>query len=54
MPHVAVEGVIAFPDVTADDRRFIALREGESAQESELIVALHWLDGLKLKEKRGR
>jgi hypothetical protein len=23
------------------------LREGESAQESELIVALHWLDGLR-------
>jgi eukaryotic-like serine/threonine-protein kinase len=35
--------------VTADDRRFLMLREGESAQESELIVALHWLDGLKQK-----
>jgi eukaryotic-like serine/threonine-protein kinase len=40
--------------VSGDDRRFLMLREGESAQESELIVALHWLDGLKLKEKRGR
>jgi hypothetical protein len=52
MPHVAVEGVIAFPDVTADDRRFIALREGESAQESELVVAMHWLDALKGKTGR--
>ena len=52
MPHVAVEGVIAFPDVTADDRRFIALREGESAQESELVVARHWLDALKGKTGR--
>jgi hypothetical protein len=33
--------------VTADDKRFVMLREGESAQESELIVAMHWLDGLK-------
>ncbi len=32
--------------VSGDDRRFLMLREGESAQESELIVALHWLDGL--------
>jgi hypothetical protein len=32
--------------VDGDDRRFVMLREGESAQESELIVALHWLDGL--------
>jgi hypothetical protein len=28
------------------------LREGEAAQESQLIVALHWLDGLK--EKSGK
>jgi serine/threonine-protein kinase len=35
--------------VTGDDRRFLMLREGESAQESELIVALHWLDGLERK-----
>ena len=38
--------------VTADDRRFLMLREGESAQESELIVAQHWLDGLKGKAAR--
>jgi hypothetical protein len=36
--------------VTGDDRRFLMLREGESAQESELIVALHWLDGLERKD----
>ncbi len=33
--------------VSGDDRRFLMLREGESAQESELIVALHWLDKLR-------
>jgi serine/threonine-protein kinase len=38
--------------VTGDDRRFLMLREGEAAQESQLIVALHWLDGLK--EKSGK
>ena len=38
--------------VSADDRRFLMLREGESAQESELIVAVHWLDGLKGKTGR--
>jgi serine/threonine-protein kinase len=38
--------------VTADDKRFVMLREGESAQESELIVAIHWLDGLRRKSGR--
>jgi eukaryotic-like serine/threonine-protein kinase len=38
--------------VSGDDRRFLILREGESAQESQLIVALHWLDGLKGKTGR--
>ena len=38
--------------MTADDRRFIALREGESAQGSELVVAMHWLDALKGKTGR--
>jgi Tol biopolymer transport system component len=42
-------GTIPSYAVSADDRRFLMLREGESAQESELIVALHWLDGLKQK-----
>jgi len=45
-------GPIPSYDVTADDRRFVMLREGESAQESELIVAMHWLDGLKGKTTR--
>ena len=38
--------------VSGDDRRFLMLREGESAQESELVVAVHWLDGLKGKTGR--
>jgi hypothetical protein len=38
--------------VSADDKRFIMLREGEAAQESELIVAMHWLDALKGKTSR--
>jgi Tol biopolymer transport system component len=38
--------------VTADDKRFLMLREGESAQDNELIVALHWLDGIKGKTAR--
>jgi Tol biopolymer transport system component len=42
-------GPIPSYDVTADDKRFLMLREGESAQESELVVAVHWLDGLKAK-----
>jgi eukaryotic-like serine/threonine-protein kinase len=45
-------GPIPSYDVTADDRRFLMLREGESAQESELIVAQHWLDALKGKTAR--
>ena len=39
-------------DVTPDGQRFLMLREGESAQDNELIVALHWLDGLKRKTVR--
>ena len=44
-PFLRLGPVLSFA-VTADDRRFLMLREGESAQESELIVALQWLDGL--------
>jgi Tol biopolymer transport system component/tRNA A-37 threonylcarbamoyl transferase component Bud32 len=47
-PFVRLGPIPSFA-VTADDRRFLMLREGESAQESELIVALHWLDGLEQK-----
>jgi eukaryotic-like serine/threonine-protein kinase len=42
-------GPIPSYDVSADDRRFVMLREGVSAQGSELVVAVHWLDGLKHK-----
>jgi serine/threonine-protein kinase len=44
-PFVRLGPIPSFA-VTTDDRRFLMLREGETAQESELIVALHWLDGL--------
>jgi len=47
-PFVRLGTIPSFA-VTADDKRFLMLREGETAQESELIVALHWLDGLRRK-----
>jgi hypothetical protein len=43
-------GAIPSYAVSADDRRFMVLREGESSQESELIVAMHWMDRLKGKD----
>jgi hypothetical protein len=46
------QGPVQSYEVTADDRRFMVLREGEAAQESELVVAVHWLDGLKGKGRR--
>jgi hypothetical protein len=46
------QGPVQSYDVTADDRRFIVLQEGEPAQESELVVAVHWLDALKGKARR--
>jgi serine/threonine-protein kinase len=45
-PFVRLGPIPSFA-VTADDRRFLMMREGESAQESELILALHWLDRVK-------
>ena len=33
--------------VSPDDRRFLFVREGEALQESELVVAQHWLDDMK-------
>jgi len=50
-PYVRPAPITAYA-VTADDKRFMMLREGETAQESELIVALHWLDGLHGKGRR--
>jgi eukaryotic-like serine/threonine-protein kinase len=45
-------GPIPSFDVSADDRRFVVVREGEATQQSELIVAEHWLEGLKGKGGR--
>jgi len=50
-PYVRPAPIPAY-EVTADDKRFLMLREGDTSQESELIVALHWLDGLKGKSAR--
>jgi serine/threonine-protein kinase len=33
--------------VSPDDKRFLMVREGESSQQSELIVAENWLEGLR-------
>jgi serine/threonine-protein kinase len=33
--------------VSPDDKRFLMVREGEASQQSELIVAENWLEGLK-------
>jgi serine/threonine-protein kinase len=45
-PYVRLGPITSYA-VTGDDKRFLVLREGESAQDNELIVALHWLDGIK-------
>jgi dihydroorotase-like cyclic amidohydrolase len=41
------EGSIQSYDVSADDSRFVMIREGEPSQQSELIVAENWLQTLK-------
>ena len=43
----ALGGGIHAYAVTADARRFLLTREGEALQESELVVAQHWLDGVR-------
>jgi serine/threonine-protein kinase len=35
--------------VSPDDKRFLMVREGEASQQSELIVAENWIEGLKEK-----
>ena len=40
-------GPIPSYSVSPDDKRFLFVREGESTQQSELIVAENWLEGLK-------
>jgi hypothetical protein len=39
-------GPIPSFSVAPDDKRFLMVREGEANQQSELIVAEHWLEGL--------
>jgi len=41
------QGSIQSYDVTADESRFLMVREGEPSQQSELIVAENWLETLK-------
>jgi len=40
-------GSIPSYDVSADERRFVLIREGEASEQSELIVAENWLEGLR-------
>jgi Tol biopolymer transport system component len=44
--YAAGSGVHGYA-VSPDDQRFLVTREGEALQESELVVAQHWLAGLK-------
>jgi serine/threonine-protein kinase len=44
--YAAGSGVHGYA-VSPDDQRFLVTREGEALQESELVVAQHWLGGLK-------
>ena len=40
-------GPVPSYSVSPDDKRFLMVREGETAQQSELIVAENWLEQLK-------
>jgi serine/threonine-protein kinase len=42
-------GPIPSFSLSPDDKRFLMVREGEATQQSELVVAEHWLEGLKRK-----
>ncbi|HEX6105219.1 MAG TPA: protein kinase, partial [Gemmatimonadales bacterium] len=44
-PYAGGGGIHSYA-VSPDDRRFLFTREGEALQESELVVAQHWLDAL--------
>ncbi|HEY9506267.1 MAG TPA: hypothetical protein VIQ27_09870, partial [Gemmatimonadales bacterium] len=35
--------------VSPDDKRFLMVREGEASQQSELIIAENWIEGLRPK-----
>jgi serine/threonine-protein kinase len=41
-PYLAVTGIHAY-SLSPDDRRFLMLQEGESIQQSELVLAEHWM-----------
>jgi len=40
-------GPVPSYSVSPDDKRFLMVREGETSQQSELIVAENWLEQLK-------
>ncbi|HWB40750.1 MAG TPA: hypothetical protein VG500_05805, partial [Gemmatimonadales bacterium] len=40
--YLAVTGIHAY-SLSPDDRRFLMLQEGESIQQSELVLAEHWM-----------
>ena len=45
--QLARPGPVPAFSLSPDDKRFLMIREGETAQASELIVAENWLQGLK-------
>jgi hypothetical protein len=38
--------------LSPDDQRFLMVREGETAQQSELVLAENWMQGLKGKAEK--
>lgn len=40
-------GVVPSFALSPDDKRFLMVREGDATQQSELIVAENWMEGLK-------
>jgi hypothetical protein len=45
-PFAGGGGVHAY-SLSPDDRRFVAMREAEATQQSELVLAEHWLQKVK-------
>ena len=45
--QLARPGAIPSYSLSPDDKRFLMVREGEASQQSELIVAENWMQGLK-------
>ena len=50
-PYAAGNGIHSY-SVSPDDRRFAMLREGETAQQTDLVIAEHWLQELKASAPR--